>query len=435
MSGTAVGKNPDVSASIAVSEHDAAENPHAFTAAGLALGRCANLAAQKILLEITAGGSSFQGVIDCAANPNFPEGDAGDYYAVSVAGKIGGASGQTVAVGDLVFCVEDSAGGLAADVGYQWTRVLGSLCGAAPYSATGTTWTEETAPAGSLSAICYGNGVFVLLADDGTTRCWTSPDAITWTAQTIGARTWAAVCYGNSVFVAVSLDGYVATSPTGVTWTEQTPASTKAWADVCWSGSLFVAVANSAEDQYTIMTSPTGETWTGRTCSGLDRQFTNVIALGSIFLAFNKNSGLGDYDYSTDAINWTQQNPSGTPVADVVGVTKNATQIIVVVGDEGNYRQAVYYTTNGIDWTVAGPSTNNGFGAVAFGANLIVASFKRYADNDMGIGATPATIVHSNQGTTSGWDTNGRCRVAYGNKIFVVLPGPTDATTYLRCDD
>jgi len=64
----------------------------------------------------------FKGTIDCAANPNYPAADAGHTYLVSVAGKIGGASGPAVEVGDMIVCcVDSSASGDHATVGANWS--------------------------------------------------------------------------------------------------------------------------------------------------------------------------------------------------------------------------------------------------------------------------------------------------------------------------
>lgn len=64
---------------------------------------------------------TYKGVIDCSANPNYPAADAGDTYLVSVAGKIGGASGPAVDVGDMLLCKTDgTSAGNHATVGAQW---------------------------------------------------------------------------------------------------------------------------------------------------------------------------------------------------------------------------------------------------------------------------------------------------------------------------
>ena len=58
-----------------------------------------------------------KGAIDCSSNPNFPAAAANHVYRVSVAGKIGGASGRDVAVGDRIICKASNAGGTEAAVG------------------------------------------------------------------------------------------------------------------------------------------------------------------------------------------------------------------------------------------------------------------------------------------------------------------------------
>lgn len=73
----------------------------------------------------------FMGVIDCSANPNYPAADRGHTYRVSVAGKIGGASGTNVEVGDLLVCLTDgTVAGTQAAVGASWTITQANLDGA-----------------------------------------------------------------------------------------------------------------------------------------------------------------------------------------------------------------------------------------------------------------------------------------------------------------
>ncbi len=70
----------------------------------------------------------YKGVIDCSANPNYPAADAGHMYIVSVAGKIGGASGITVDIGDSLICKTDaSASGDQATVGANWNVVQSNI--------------------------------------------------------------------------------------------------------------------------------------------------------------------------------------------------------------------------------------------------------------------------------------------------------------------
>lgn len=63
----------------------------------------------------------FLGYINCSTNPNYPAAFKSDLYAVSFAGRIGGASGKIVEVGDVFFATSDNAGGAEGSVGFAWT--------------------------------------------------------------------------------------------------------------------------------------------------------------------------------------------------------------------------------------------------------------------------------------------------------------------------
>lgn len=73
----------------------------------------------------------YKGVLDCSSNPNYPSANAGELYIVSVAGKIGGASGINVEVGDMLICNTDStASGNQATVGAYWNAIQKNIDGA-----------------------------------------------------------------------------------------------------------------------------------------------------------------------------------------------------------------------------------------------------------------------------------------------------------------
>lgn len=77
-----------------------------------------------------AGLLDLKGPTDASANPNYPAGSKGDTYIVSVAGKIGGASGKSVDVGDVYIASADNAGGTEASVGTSWFVLEHNLAGA-----------------------------------------------------------------------------------------------------------------------------------------------------------------------------------------------------------------------------------------------------------------------------------------------------------------
>jgi hypothetical protein len=96
----------------------------------------------------------FKGVIDCSTNPNYPAADRGHTYRVSVAGKIGGASGTNVEVGDLLICLTDgTAAGTQAAVGSAWTITQTNIDGAVTLTGTQTLTNKTlTSPLGIVKA-------------------------------------------------------------------------------------------------------------------------------------------------------------------------------------------------------------------------------------------------------------------------------------------
>jgi hypothetical protein len=71
----------------------------------------------------------YKGAIDCALSPNYPAASRGWTYKVSVAGKIGGASGLNVEVGDTVICETSNSGGTQAAVGVNFNIIQGNVDG------------------------------------------------------------------------------------------------------------------------------------------------------------------------------------------------------------------------------------------------------------------------------------------------------------------
>lgn len=86
-----------------------------------------------------ADAMAYKGATDCSANPNYPAANAGDTYRVSVAGKIGGASGVNVEAGDMFIChVDSSASGNQATVGTNWDILQTNIDGAVTLTGTQT---------------------------------------------------------------------------------------------------------------------------------------------------------------------------------------------------------------------------------------------------------------------------------------------------------
>lgn len=136
----------DAEVTSAISTHAAAVDPHGDRSYADGL-----FASNDAML--------FKGVIDCSANPNYPAASAGHLYKISVAGKIGGASGVNVEVGDTAICaVDGTASGNQATVGANWYVVQVNLDGAVIGPASST----------NLRVAVFSGTTGKLLADGGT---------------------------------------------------------------------------------------------------------------------------------------------------------------------------------------------------------------------------------------------------------------------------
>jgi len=92
---------------------------------GLTLAQAS--AIKSYVASSMSGALDFIGMIDGSASPLYPAAVKGAYYVVSVSGKIGGAAGVAVVVGDALVAIADNIGGTQAAVGASWALL--------PYSA------------------------------------------------------------------------------------------------------------------------------------------------------------------------------------------------------------------------------------------------------------------------------------------------------------
>jgi hypothetical protein len=77
---------------------------------------------------LVTGALLYQGAIDASGSPNYPAANSGDMYIISVAGKIGGASGLVVSAGDLIVCTTDlTPAGTQAAVGSYWNIIQANI--------------------------------------------------------------------------------------------------------------------------------------------------------------------------------------------------------------------------------------------------------------------------------------------------------------------
>lgn len=89
--------------------------------------------------------TGYKGVLDCSTSPNYPAAMTGDMYIVSVAGKIGGASGLVVVAGDMMICKATAAAGNQATVGSSWDVIE-----------TNADWTAVAITGGTINGTTIG---------------------------------------------------------------------------------------------------------------------------------------------------------------------------------------------------------------------------------------------------------------------------------------
>lgn len=68
-----------------------------------------------------------KGLINASTNPNYPAGQVGHAYTISIAGKIGGAFGDDVQVRDVIYCIANNPGGDKETAGFAWNIIQSNL--------------------------------------------------------------------------------------------------------------------------------------------------------------------------------------------------------------------------------------------------------------------------------------------------------------------
>ena len=141
-------------------------------------------------------------------------------------------------------------------------------------SADGITWTNKAVvPTFFWDAVCYGNGLFVIIGNnsDGVTltnTILTSNDgSVTLTSRTLPVNSWwKSIAYGNGTYVIVTDAGnnIAVRSSDGITWTQSSLTVNGYWNSITYGNGLFVVVGEPASgaSNNCCMTSPDGITWT-----------------------------------------------------------------------------------------------------------------------------------------------------------------------------
>ena len=247
------------------------------------------------------------------------------------------------------------------------------------------------------SGCAFGNGKYVVVSENGTTRLY-SNNAISWTSFSINGNL-KAVFFGNGLFVAVG-DQKIYTSSDGVNWTFIT-APISIWRSGCYfRGSYYVTTADN--DVHPMICSTAGSSWSYVSYS-FNKILRGVICGDTLAIAIT--SAL-DYFTTTDGTNWTPRTfPAGyTGILDIA----YGNGYFVAVGDPSNVLQS----SDGINWVPFPKPQNKRWNKIVFGSGIFCCSIQ--SNNQISVSYT--------NGST--WTIQGpfnyseRC-LCYGNGYFV----------------
>lgn len=214
-----------------------------------------------------------------------------------------------------------------------WTDSGRILC-----SPDGVTWTQRDSRSfPQLVGISYGGGRFVACSSSAVRISF---DGNHWIAGAIPKTGLTAITYGNNLFVSVGSSGVVLTSPDGITWQSISLGSTKDFTSVTFGDGKFVAVGRE-----TIFTSTNGTAWTNVTPAGSTDWLGSVgYGAGCFVTAGYRSSGLRSLLTSADGISWTSRASGNT--TDRYNITYRNGQFI-----SGGYNSTVLRSSNGATWS------------------------------------------------------------------------------------
>ncbi len=277
-------------------------------------------------------------------------------------------------------------------------------------------WTDQNSePAEGLTAITYGQGMFVAVGAVSTIL--TSTNGSDWTSRTSGTSgDLNGVTYGNGRFVAVGRDelfrGTVSSSLDGLTWTNSELLGHALYCVTSGNG-LFVA----AGDVSTIATSTDGVVWTNHNPSfGNGYWIYGLTFANGLFVAVGGSRAGSIILTSTNGTNWVSRN-SG-PRSDLKSITYGGGMFLVV----GTYSR-ILTSTDGSTWSNVTSSSHLVLNAVAYGnGKFVVTSRSTVSGGDFGDVLTSPDGI-SWERHTLGTDYASPTGIVYAESAFMLVTG------------
>lgn len=197
------------------------------------------------------------------------------------------------------------------------------------------------------------NGAIYIAIMDGIIR---TTDGVTWTKITVSAGVqYTDIAYGNSIYVLITKNSAAfATSTNGTSWTGRTWTALSREKITYGAGLFVISLSGTA----TVSTSADGLTW-NVTGSGLSSLLWNEIIFGNgIFLMVNTTANTTTYATSSDGVTWiirtfATSSEYTTRVYFIDIPTVGRTDYFVWAA-----KGKLYYSENGITWTLNHAFTN-----------------------------------------------------------------------------
>lgn len=203
---------------------------------------------------------------------------------------------------------------------------------------------------GTWSYIAYNGSVYCAILY-GSSIAATSPDGVTWTQQDLPSnQNWKLIYWNGSVFCAIAYGSNVfATSTDGISWTQGSLPSTGNWSYIARNGSRIVVISNNSTTGY--YSDDNASTWNAFTLpQATGRAIDYSPTSDTYFFLWNTT---GSFYYSSDLITWTTRN--------FVVVTFQGLSTIVYLGHYV-WLLKPYYTEITLDGTVMYAIGGFGFG-------------------------------------------------------------------------
>jgi len=265
-------------------------------------------------------------------------------------------------------------------------------------------WAVRASNTSAYGGVGYGSGRFIAVGDFGAVL--TSPTGVTWTDQTSGTSDYlSGAAYGNGVFVAAGDAGTVVTSSDGVTWTDRTSGTSNYLSGVGYGNGVFVIVGGLGA----VLTSPDGMTWTART-SGTSRDLYGVAFGNGVFVA---TGDAGAVVTSSDGATWTVR-ASGT--SEYLWGVSYGSGSFVAVGDFGTILTS---SDNGITWVTQTSGTAGDLYGIAYGNGTFTAVGGDWSLFTGVILTSPDSTTWTSRAAAASLDP--LLATAYGNNTFVAL--------------